>query len=256
MIGEALFGAALMASWTNSAVHVAAGDRPIYAESTRGVRPSVGWGRLGILAALTLGFFCLVYAFVTAGALRWAPGVGALVALGVVRRFEIAAWPGDIVVRLGKYAPSAACLLGWLVAYGVARGRGASLSHAEKWGFEAAAGVLASVYVLAGIAKLRESGWGWVRARQHALLIAERAYTGPGWVRGVRLWVARSRGLCALVGLAGLFIELGAVAYLWPDARPMVAVLVIGLHGGFKLLLGYSEPELIFLWVALTAVTT
>jgi hypothetical protein len=172
LAGEILFSLGLLLSWANSAIHVAFSDRPIYMLSARMFRGRVrGLRLLPVLAAsvvfvtLTALFLVDIQREIVAAAL-----LGGLLA---VRRFEIAQWKGDVVVRLGKYVPAGGSLLAWLVANLVLR-----LCHveqAERLAWNAATGVLAGAHVLAGIAKVRESGWSWMHARYQALLVAEPA---------------------------------------------------------------------------------
>ncbi|MFZ5482337.1 MAG: hypothetical protein ACOZNI_36585 [Myxococcota bacterium] len=246
-----LLGAGLLLSWANSALHVLLSDRPFYLLSARLFDGRVRAARAAVLAVLSLGYGGLVVAFVRAGASERL-AVAILACLVAIRQWEIAQWQGDLVVRLGKYVPTAACLAGWLVAQPILRASGVGEGEAWRLGWDAACGVMAGVYVLAGIAKLRESGPEWAKARHQALLVAERAYFGPRPLRALRLAVARSRASSAVVGAVGLGLELGAVAFLVPSLRPGLAGAIVAMHLGFFVLLGYVELEWTVVLLAIT----
>lgn len=240
--GVVLFALGLAISWINSSLHVALTERPVYAGSPRMFRGPVGRARLVPLLLASAGFVGLLVLFV----LRVQPelvAVGLLTALVLIRRVEIAQWHDDIVVRLGKYVPAGACLSGWLAADVVLQLTGRSAAEARALGWNASCGVMAGAYVLAGLVKLRKSGLGWVRADRQALLVAERAFAGPRWMRSLRLSVVRSKTVSLCAGLFGLGVELAALGLVYPPARIPVAAAVVALHGGFMLLLGYFEVE-------------
>lgn len=253
--GEGLFAAALTLSWASSALHVALGDRPLYGMAPAAMTgPVRAWRAVALLGASVV-FAGALWAWTSSG---W-PRLGALAVLGclaALRQWETRQWAGDTVIRLGKYVPAAACLLGWVVAasatWALGWTEGASLAAA----WEGAAGVMAALYTLAGLSKVTETGWRWVTPSHHALLVAERAFTGPRPIRALRRRAARSRVVCGAVGVVGLVAELACALYVFPDARPALTVAVLALHAGIVLLLGYVEPEWWLVMIAITAVTT
>jgi hypothetical protein len=249
LAGEILFALGLLLSWANSAIHVALYDRPIYALSPRMFRGRVGGMRLVPVLGASVGFVGLVGLFF-AGIHREITAVAVLAALVGIRRFEIAQWKGDVVVRLGKYVPAGACLLSWLVADLVLRAL--AVEAPERLAWNASCGMLAGAHVLAGIAKVRESGWAWMHGRYQALLIAERGFAGPRWLRALRLAVARSMRASWLVGVVGMLAEFGAFLFVVPAARPFVLAAMMILYLGFMVLLGYFEFEWIVVIVAVT----
>jgi hypothetical protein len=249
--GLGLFVVALILSWGNSAVHVALSDRPLYIRTLRVFRGSAPGRKVAAMVAATLGFLGLIAAFVADFHLEWT-ALAIVASLAAIRRLEIRQWPSDIVVRLGKYVPSAACLLAWLVSQPILRALGFDQQTARHLGWNSSCGVLAGAYVLAAIAKVRESGWSWMHPRYQALLVAERAYAGLPVFRGIRTIVASSRPAAAVIGFAGFATELAAIAFVVPSARPAVVALVILLHAGFLVLLGYFEPEWVLAMIAVT----
>src|SRR5262245_38936914 len=118
--GHWLFALALLLSWANSAYHVTFSDRPVYAMSRRVLEGHVAGARLAVVGVASMGFVLLV-AFFVASVWVEAISVSLFLAMAMVRRWEIAQWRSDIVVRLGKYVPTAACFLGWLVAQPILR---------------------------------------------------------------------------------------------------------------------------------------
>ncbi len=249
--GRWLFAVALFLSWANSATHVALSDRPLYIRTMRVFQGGAPVGKVATLLVATSAMVALIIAFVIGSHPEWS-ALGIVVSLALIRRFEIRQWPGDIVVRLGKYVPSAACLLAWLVSQPVLRAFGFDTDSTRRLGWNSACGVMAGAYVLAAIAKLRESGWVWVKPRYQALLIAERAYVGLPIFRGIRSRAARSRSTSAVIGFAGFVSEFLAIAFVVPVARPYVVALVVLLHAGFVILLGYFEPEWVIVIIAVT----
>jgi hypothetical protein len=237
-----LFAFGLFLSWANSALHVALSDRPLYIRTLRVFRGKAPAPKVIALALATVGYLALIGLFLSGQHREWV-ALAILVVLAAIRRFEIAQWPGDIVVRLGKYVPAAACLAAWLVTRVVCSFARVPDETADTLGWSSACGVLAGVHVLAVIAKVRESGWGWMHSRYQALLVAERAFTGPRVLRGLRSAVAQSKRVSALVGAYGFFAEAGSVLFVVPAARPFVLGAVLLLHLGFLTLLGYFELE-------------
>lgn len=253
MIGQWIFTVALGFAWLNSALHVLWADRPMYAVSGAALRAPVSFRRASVIGFATLAYIGALW--VWSGP---APQIGAaavIAALFLIRQWEVRTWAGDTVVRLGKYAPAAACLLGWLVASWVLPLFGFDEERSLTLAWEAAAGVLAALYVLAAASKWQKSGLSWMRYQHQALLIAERAFSGPGWVRAARRWTSRRPRVCAAIGVLGFGAELLFGLYVFPEARIPLTLVVLGLHGSIMVLLGYVEPEWILAMVGVTVVT-
>lgn len=254
MTGLALFCIALGFSWANSAGHVLLADRPIYAGTARDLVQPTAARRIGVFVAASAVFAGTVWAW--AGS-DW-PKIGAVLVLGIlfgVRQVETRQWAGDTVVRLGKYVPAAACLLGWLVAATILGWLGYSEAEAHAAGWEGAAGVMAALYPLAAVSKVKLTGWRWMKPHHQALLIAERAYSGPRWVRAARKAAGRSVRVSTFVGTFGLLSEFACAAYVFPDLRVALTATVIALHAGILLLMGYVEPEWLLVMIAITWIT-
>ena len=241
-VGAILFAVGLVLSWVNSAMHVAMSERPLYAMSRRVFQGPVRRARGALVLLLSAVFVAQVVAFTVGWNPEWV-AITLLLSLFGVRQWEKAQWPGDIVVYLGKYVAAAACLAAWLVAQPVLRLWGYPAEEARHLGWDAACGVMAGAFTLAGLTKLREAGVRWLEAKHHALLIAERAFSGPMWLRRLRLAVARSPHATQIIGVYGMAVELGAIAFVVPELRVAVLVALWALLIGFVVLLGYFEVE-------------
>lgn len=250
-VGRWFFAVGIMLSWINSATHVALPDRPLYMRSRRIFKGRATLAKTLLLGAGTLSMLTLVGFFLTRR-FPEATAFGIIALMIVIRRFEIRQWPGDIVVRLGKYVPAGAALTAWLVTQPISRAFGVSAERAHGLGWHASCGVLAGAYVLAAIAKLRESGWVWMHPRYQALLIAERAYYGPPALRGLRSWIASGKRSSTVVGVVGLFGEIVAIAFVVPALRVPILAFVLLLNFGFWVLLGYLELEWMVVFVGIT----
>lgn len=241
-----LLGLGLGVSWLKSALlTLRAHDMPY----TRGVgREPLPRGRL--LPALALAGVVQVV-LIEAFVLRWhelAAGTALLVGQALVRHVEQRQWTGDVVVRLGKYAPSSAVTLGYLVVLG--------LTGSEAAGWEAGAGVMGATLALAALAKWRAARWNWFKSAGMGLLVAERAYSGPAPLRALRRSVSRSRLVSAFCTQAGMVIEGAGVLYVFPQVRPLLAAIVVLLLVNFYVLLGYIEEEWMLALIAITALST
>lgn len=236
---EAILALGLTAGWLNTLFHLVYHRVPLYLSPRDAFGDAAGKlpppGQL-IVATAALAS---MWAF----GLGWQPllsGGATLAFLLRLRRWEVATYPQKLVVRLGKYAPASACLMGWLLAFGLAGALGYDEATQKARGWDAAAGVFGGCYVLAGIAKVRESGWDWGRAESMSVMLAERGF---GRFGGVRLALAQSRAACVVIGATGMWIELGAIAFVWPPARPWLALAVVVFKAMTWGLFGYFEPE-------------
>jgi len=237
LIGRILFGLCLMLSWWISMTHIIHNTEMLY---TRSVRGRLFFDRRVVaFLPLTVLFGVAVVGFV----LQWMEVFSAIIvvlAIVGIRRWEISRWKDNIVVDLGKYAPSASCLVAYLCGYGVALWLG---SPPEAMGTEVACGALGAAWFLTGWKKLQLSGVRWMSTESMGLLMAERAYIGTPPLRALRRAVIRSRSLLLVIGFLGLVLELGGLAFCMPSLRMAYALTIEGLLIGVAILLGYVEPE-------------
>ena len=102
--------------------------------------------------------------------MEWVAGCATIACVLWIRHKETQLWSGNLVVRLGKYAPSAACLLVYLVGYALAPLFGVSSSGL---GVDLACGALGAAWCITGWKKLQLSGVRWMSTQSIGLLIAE-----------------------------------------------------------------------------------
>jgi hypothetical protein len=244
MSGEPVLALAVGLGLANSLFHLVYHRVPVYLDPTTAVGDAAAVRLRAPQLATALAGVGAIVAF----AAGWWPelaGAVAIVATWRLYRWELGTYPGQLIVQLGKYAPAAATLLGFVVARLLARALGLD-ADARAW--DAAAGVFGGCYVLAGIAKVRGSGWGWGRAEHMSVLLAERGFGRWG---ALRLRLAQSRAACAAIGWGGLLVELGGVAFVWAPARPGLAVGLVAFKAATWLLFGYFEPEWALVAVAI-----
>ncbi|MFT4976736.1 MAG: hypothetical protein ACI8S6_002641 [Myxococcota bacterium] len=171
-----------------------------------------------------------------------------------IRQWEIGQWSYDIVVGLGKYVPTAAALLGFVVAVMISSVV-APDADAASIGWDAAAGVLAGCWGLAAIAKYRESGLVWAGGKNVALLVYERTYHGPRWLNRIRRAAAQNPLICVLSANVGLWGEAAGMLFIFPSARWIVAIALAIFQLTILFLLGYVELEWILIMLAVAALS-
>lgn len=243
MIGRHLFAACLAMSWLGVATYIAApGDLPY----------TNGAGRGGVVRARVLpllGCTGLFLALVELWALGHFQAWTAIAALGMMAgllQWKKSMWDGDLVVELGSYAPTSACLLGYTIAYALTAD-----PDPERVGWEAACGVLGAIFTLNGLMKWTQGGRNWFSARGLALLVAERAYVGAPWALRARRGLVSRPALCASLSIGAALLESAGFLFWIPALRVPLAAAWIVMLSGFGLFLGYAELEFMLLAFAL-----
>jgi hypothetical protein len=248
MTAYLLEGVAAAVGCANALFHIALADRPVYLMEPGALAAGRPRLPLGIVPAVAL--FAIADVAFVAGIARPLAMLVVIGTLFAIRLVEIRTYSGDTVVRLGKYAPAAATMLAWVIAFAVATALGRSPERAEALGWDAASGMYGAAFGLAALAKVRETGWSWISGANMQLLVAERAHdAGPvGRLRG---WVARSPRLCAGMGVVGLLAEAVGPLLVVRDLRPALSGFIVSFYGLIWLLLGYAEPEWVLVALAL-----
>ena len=181
----------------------------------------------GPAAAEALGTVAWLGAVVSgAGALAWAraPARRSLLWAYVI---PLATWAyieplvTSVGVTHGKLLPAAAALA---IAFS---------------GSEAACGVVAAIYTLAGLAKVLGAGAGFVDPEYLGTLILERSFYVPTALSSVRLYLAESRPLLVALSVGTLVVELGGAFFVLPRFRRPLAVCNIAMHAGIAVAMGY-----------------
>lgn len=253
ILGKLLLAASLLISWTSSATHILHAEKPVYDRWARLLNKRWTTSHLPVLLALSVPFvattalFCLGWWPVWTGAALLAMMVG-------LRQWEIAQWNYEVVVGLGKYVPAAAAVLGYVSAAALAGWLAPALDP-DQVGWDAAAGILAGSWVLAAIAKYRESGMLWVSANNVALLVYERTYHGPGWLNRLRRAAARQPWICLAAANVGFWGEALGGLFIFPAMRWPLAIALTLFQLGILILLGYVELEWIFIMLAVAALS-
>ena len=250
-LARAIFAVSLFGSWFSSLITILVADRMGYDRGLRLSRSDFAnpvkrrWMLATLLYVAALGAF-------TTARFELLAGATVLVLVALVRRRAVATWPEGVVLRLGKYTPSAAALLGYLVAFALAWLLGFELQVRQRAGWEAGCGVFASCYVLSGIAKLQKSGWGWASSGTIALFMAERAHGAPKRLRQLRIWIIKHPWITSAAAKCGLLLELSAGGFVFGTLRWPLLIGLTALQLNITVLLGYFELEWILLALALT----
>ncbi len=150
-------------------------------------------------------------------------------------------WPGDEGANGATMLPGAA-----LTAWWVARRFGGPAAVRDRRAVDAACGMVAGGYFVAAASKVAGSGLAWASAGNIGLQIAAQAAIVGGPLHTLRAAAAESPVFCGLLGVATLVIEGGAVAYVWPPARPWLTVAIVGMHLGIGLLMGLHHYDWMF----------
>ncbi len=241
MTGALLLAVCIALAFVRSATHLATVGHPVHLD---GFRPEARhWRRLVLPTAGIVGA-----AAALAVSLPLAMGLAFVTLTGLALR-EAADWGRGLVPSLGQYGPTAAALGGWLVAWLVAGSQPTDARLDAAWA--AACGVLGGAYLLAGVSKVQQAGWAWVRPQHLGLVLLERSHRGAPWQRRARRWMAHQPALCAAGAGLALLIELAGPAFCVPELRLPYAAAAGAMQLGFALLLGFWEIEWLLLLPAL-----
>jgi len=242
-IGLGMFGLSLMLAWTNSAMRVLHSDQLVYSGWNHMLGLQVRSRRTLVMGGLTLLFLALTVGFcATTGLWRQPFGWAMLGLMALARQWQIEEWSEELVVGLGNYNPTAAVLLGFLVASGVVAVVAPEWS-ADAAGWNAGCGVMAASWGLAAFAKYRASGVRWASVGNIALLVRERSYTGPKPLMRLRRWASGQKALCLTAAYMGFWGEAAGLAFVVPGLRWPVALASVVFQLGLMLLMGYYEAE-------------
>ena len=157
--------------------------------------------RLATLTAFVLGLYVLGLQF-NYGYLHWAHAI-VPVAMGI---FALAPC-GD--------ALSLDALLGRII-----RGKAADTGGQYRWPIQLVRLVFVTVFLAAGLAKLRQAGLEWVLSDTLRNYFLENQYVfrlegGAGWSHLLADWLIARPGLCRLLAVVALAVELSAPAALF-----------------------------------------
>ena len=189
-------------------------------------------------------------------ALRWAgwrdtrAGWVAVVLMWVMVDIDLHQWPDDVGGNKAVVLPGAA-VMAWNIADAVAARRGASAAQRERWGLEAACGVAAMGYFIAGVSKLHYSGLAWLTGGAMSIQIMSYATQGAAALIPFRLAVADQLWLCALFAWATIFIECGFLLFVLGWMRKPLSTLATLMHLGIALVMGLHHHDWMFMELGL-----
>lgn len=195
-------------------------------------------------ALLLLGFWLALVDAGPAAAEVLGAGAWMGVAVSAVGALD---WARDPARKRGLWA-YALPLAAWafaeqhLTERGVTHGKllpaGVALAMALS-GAEAACGVVAAVYTLAGLAKVRGAGALFLDPDYLGTLVLERAFHVAAPLAQLRLALAESRALVTLGALSTLILELGGALFVFRRARRPLALALVLMHAGIAVAMGY-----------------
>lgn len=133
-----------------------------------------------------------------------------------------------------------------LLALGAGRLRAHRAPDDDRAALELACGVVAALYVLAAVAKLRAGGLAWPWRANLPMLVYERSLVVDEPLASVRAWIAHHPSWCVAGGVAVLAAELSAAAFVLPRARFAVAGVLTAMHLSLGICVGYAYLD----WVA------
>src|SRR6056300_113840 len=158
IIGRYLFVFCLFLSWLNSTIHILQPKEMLY---SRGIQKKWHGQEWKFLLPSSLVFLSSCFLFALEYWEFWS-GLVILLEIFWIRRWEISLWRERIVVDLGKYSPSGSCLFFYLLGFLIAP---LLKQEPQLVGLEAACGVTAAAWILAGWKKIELSGIHWMSSK-------------------------------------------------------------------------------------------
>lgn len=223
--------------------------RPLYWFDALGLGPASPQvlGVMGAIWKLSLLTACI--GLLTRASIIVAVLLGAYL-LGLRHCFGSVGHADAVVVLTLLVLAFSRCGDGWSVDRLVSRRR-PEASGEYRWPIRCMWLLMASIFLAAGTAKLRVSGFEWANGENLAINLVGHQYTHRHEVwTDWGLWIAEHRGLCVALSWATLLIECGLVlALLHPIARAVLVPSALALLIGFPLLLGPIFKPLIAAFV-------
>lgn len=139
----------------------------------------------------------------------------------------------------GKYLPGNGALM---LALGLWWGRD-DPDGGWRRGVDYACGIVAALYVWAGMIKLMVGGLAWASQGNIGMLVLERSFIVSGALSHVRLGAASIPGFVNALGTLAVLIEVSGLTMLIPEWRLRFALTVTLMHLSIGMLLGYFFVE-------------
>ena len=249
-LGRATVCVMLVYSWVLSVILYFAADGMPYTFNLAGMKTPpprlLAWAALGLVVQIGL-----CWAFYRTN--HWLPELGILLNLYLIRVIHKNTWDSDVVVELGRYVPFATALAWHLLGRALAPTSDPTL--ADRFGWEAAAGALAASMALNGVTKFTMGGTAWFTTNGMALMLAERSFFGPSWLRRLRLYLATLPRFSTALGMLGIVLETASLLYAVPSLRAVITVGILATVIGIEVLFGYFEPEWTLVYPAIAVIT-
>lgn len=185
--------------------------------------------------------------------LRAREGAAAAVMIAVLwiaESLALSEWADDVGGNKAAVLPVAS-LFGYSVTRAWATRRGMAPITVERLAVEAACGVCAAAYCLAGVSKVWESGLMWASGSNLALHITVHGWRGVEALIPFRLAVAQLLPLCTVFGVGTLIVECGYLFFVVPALRKPLSIAATLMHLSIGLVMGLHHYDWMFVEIGL-----
>ena len=243
-LGRLCLGLSLLATWATVARTFGRGGLPY----------PHGISALVDLSALSTGTAGLVLGGLFVGASAafvwgWRPLRSAVVAaalLALAAHLQSAQWaPGSHQANRAVVLPGAA-LVAYAVAGLLARRQGRSAAAVDAVGIDAACGVAAACYAIAGGNKLLSSGLGWASDANLSMHMMVHSFGSAPGLGPLRQAVATTPWIASVAGTGTMLIECGFAFFVAPRLRRPLAAAAVAMHLGIGLAMGLHHYDWMF----------
>ena len=247
--GRVFIGLSLLATWGTLSSVV----RTVGLPHARGLSALVPLGSVTTTPAaiaFTAVFLLAVAAFVA----RLRPLAATLVIVGLLAlggHVQSAQWAPQADFAHRALVLPGAGLTAWLLAAAIARRRGAAPEAADQVGIEAACGVAAACYTIAGMNKLLGSGLGWASGENLSMHMMVHSFGSLPALLDLRTAVATEPVLASIAGTGTLLIEGTFFLFVFPRLRVPYALAAAGLHMGIAVGMGLHHYDWMFMVLGL-----
>ncbi len=210
----------------------------------------LGWAaQPSALAGLALLFLVAMVAWVVR-VRETAAAVVMIAVLWIAESLHLSQWADDVGGNKAAVLPVAS-LLAYTVTRAWSRRRGDDALTVERLAVEAACGVCAAAYFLAGVSKISESGLMWASGSNLALHITVHGWRGVEALIPFRLAVAEVLPLCTLFGVGTLIVECGYLFFVVPALRKPLSIAATLMHLSIGLVMGLHHYDWMFVEIGL-----
>lgn len=197
-----------------------------------------GWALGGLFVAATGAFVW-----------GWRPvrAALALVALlALAAHLQSAQWAPDSHQANRAVVLPGAGLVAYALGSLLAARRGKSAAEAEAVGLDAACGVAAACYGIAGANKLLGSGFDWASEANLSMHMMVHSFGSAPGLGPLRQAVATTPWIASAAGTGTLLIECGFVLFVVPRLRRPLALAAVAMHLGIGVAMGLHHYDWMF----------